>query len=452
MGYSIDDGQTAIVPTSFSASVAATAGPHILHVKCWGQGVNDHVELNITVVAAAGVSNINVVTPGNGAQVVSPFRLSASTTTCASKPAVSMGYSIDDGTAVIEPTSFNAAVGASLGPHILHVKCWGKGVADQLLLGIDVIQPTSATPLFAPAPGTYRASQLVSVSSATPGAVIYYTTNGNLPVSAWTRYSTAIQVNQTQVIEAVAVARGYNSSGLGRGDYIITPPSNPPVVPSNAVKLDGIQLLPNWQMEHDSGTPGTADGSMALVSTPSLSGQAAEFTTSFSDWGGERYSVSYATDPDSTNFLYDAEVYIASGSIIGNLEMDNNQVIGNGDTVIYAFQCAGDSNTWDYSENAGTRAAPVVEWIRSNAPCNPASWAPDVWHHVQISYSRDEVGNVTYNAVWLDGVETVIGVTAPSAFPLGWASGDLLTNFQVDGAGASGSSTLYLDNLTVYRW
>jgi hypothetical protein len=205
-------------------------------------------------------------------------------------------------------------------------------------------------------------------------------------------------------------------------------------------------------MEHDSGTPGTADGSMALVSTPSLSGQAAEFTTSFSDWGGERYSVSYATDPDSTNFLYDAEVYIASGSIIGNLEMDNNQVIGNGDTVIYAFQCAGDSNTWDYSENAGTRAAPVVEWIRSNAPCNPASWAPDVWHHVQISYSRDEVGNVTYNAVWLDGVETVIGVTAPSAFPLGWASGDLLTNFQVDGAGASGSSTLYLDNLTVYRW
>jgi hypothetical protein len=62
------------------------------------------------------------------------------------------------------------------------------------------------------------------------------------------------------------------------------------------------------------------------------------------------------------------------------------------------------------------------------------------------------VGNVTYNSVWLDGVEALINETVPSAFTLGWAAGTLLTNFQVDGVGAGGSSTLYLDNLTVYRW
>jgi hypothetical protein len=28
----------------------------------------------------------------------------------------------------------------------------------------------------------------------------------------------------------------------------------------------------------------------------------------------------------------------------------------------------------------------------------------------------------------------------------------LLTNFQVDGINLSGSSVVYLDNLTVYRW
>jgi hypothetical protein len=27
-----------------------------------------------------------------------------------------------------------------------------------------------------------------------------------------------------------------------------------------------------------------------------------------------------------------------------------------------------------------------------------------------------------------------------------------LTNIEVDGLGSSGSSTVYLDNLTVYRW
>jgi hypothetical protein len=87
--------------------------------------------------------------------------------------------------------------------------------------------------------------------------------------------------------------------------------------------------------------------------------------------------LTYATDPNPKNFLYDAQVWIASGSNIGNLEMDNNQVIANGDTVIYAFQCAGDTNTWDYSENAGTRKQPVVRWVQSNAPCNPAEWTPD---------------------------------------------------------------------------
>jgi hypothetical protein len=46
----------------------------------------------------------------------------------------------------------------------------------------------------------------------------------------------------------------------------------------------------------------------------------------------------------------------------------------------------------------------------------------------------------------------VINATVPSAFALGWAP-TILTNFQVDGeTAAAGSSTVYLDQLTVYRW
>jgi hypothetical protein len=44
-----------------------------------------------------------------------------------------------------------------------------------------------------------------------------------------------------------------------------------------------------------------------------------------------------------------------------------------------------------------------------------------------------------------------LNASVPSAFALGWGS-VLLTNFQIDGLGASGSSTLYLDNLTIYCW
>jgi hypothetical protein len=211
---------------------------------------------------------------------------------------------------------------------------------------------------------------------------------------------------------------------------------------------NNLQVLSNWGMTHDQGTPGTSAGVTSLVTTPSISGSARMFATSYTDLGGERYYVSFGNDAVSTNFAYDAMIWIASGSQISNLEMDTNQVIANGDTVIYGVQCDGVSGTWDYTENSGTPEVPVDTWIHSNAPCNPSNWGTNQWHSVQMSYSRDANGNVTYSSVTLDGVEATINATVPSAFALGW-NPTLLTNFQIDGLGASGSSTVYLDDLTI---
>jgi hypothetical protein len=136
---------------------------------------------------------------------------------------------------------------------------------------------------------------------------------------------------------------------------------------------------------------------------------------------------------------------------VANLELDMNQVIANGQTIIYGFQCDGYTHTWDYTQNVGTPESPNDQWLHSAAPCDLQTWTPNAWHHVQISYSRDDSGNVTYNSVWLDGVQQNINATVPSAFALGWGQ-TLLTNFQVDGLGGYGSSTIYLDNLTIYRW
>jgi len=130
-----------------------------------------------------------------------------------------------------------------------------------------------------------------------------------------------------------------------------------------------------------------------------------------------------------------------------------NQVMSNGQTVIYGVQCDGWSGTWDYTVNSGTPTQPKGGWVHvKTAPCNPRKWTTNVWHHVQIEYSRDDAGNVTYKSVWLDGVEQDINVTVPSAFALGWRLGTLLTNFQVDGLGTSGTVTVYADNMTIYRW
>jgi hypothetical protein len=388
---------------------------------------------------------ISVTTPTNNAQVTSPFTLSATATVCSSKAVVSMGYSLDSSsnTTVVYAQSLQAAVTAAAGAHTLHVKAWGSGTSCDTDIAITVVTGTAATPTFSPAAGTYSSAQLVTLSDATPGATIYYTTNGTAPSTSSAVYAGAIPVGGTEVIEAFAVETGYTNSGVARAGYTITLP--PPVVPPNAIAASGVQVLDTWIGNHDAGTPGTATGATTLVSTPSLSGSAREYASSYTDAGGEIYSVVYANDTVSTNFVYDGWVWIEAGSTIANLEMDSNQVMANGDTVIYAFQCSGYSKKWEYSGAGAT-------WVASSQSCNPSTWTTNAWHHVQIEYSRDNSGNVTYQTVWLDGVGQAINATVPSSFALGWQVGVVQTQFQIDGLGASGSSTVYLDNLTISRW
>ena len=222
-------------------------------------------------------------------------------------------------------------------------------------------------------------------------------------------------------------------------------------IPAGAAKVSNLQTFGDWSSTNDSAAGGRSSGSMGMVSSPSRSGSARRFTTAFSNNGAQRYKVSFGDDVAATNFFYDGWIYLnGSASNIANIEMDMNQVMPNGQTVIYGFQCDGWYGTWDFTKNAGTPAKPKDAWVHSSAPCNPRSWAINTWHHVQISYSRNGAGVVTYHSVWLDDVEHPINASVPSAFALGWGA-TLLTNFQIDGRG-NGANTVYLDALTIYRW
>lgn len=223
------------------------------------------------------------------------------------------------------------------------------------------------------------------------------------------------------------------------------------LVPADAVTVSNIQSQGSWVAAHDPMAGASSSGSMNIVHSPSLSGSARQFHTSFSNFGGEIYDIAFANDPNPTNFLYDAWVYLSSSaSNVNSLEMDLNQVTDNGQTVIYGFQCDGNSSTWDYTANQGTPSKPNDVWVHSGAFCNVQNWGKNQWHHIQISYSRDDSGNVTYHSVWLDGVEKQINATVLSSFALGWTP-SLVTNFQVDGIG-SGSNSIYLDKLSISRW
>jgi hypothetical protein len=231
----------------------------------------------------------------------------------------------------------------------------------------------------------------------------------------------------------------------------VTTPANAAVVPSTAISVANIDNLGSWLTQNDSGGQGSSSGSMGLVASPSLTGSARKFVTNFTNNGDQRFWVSFGDDTVSTNFLYDTWIYIQGpSSSLANIEMDLNQTMPNGQTAIFGFQCDGWNNTWDYTANKGTPTNPVDTWVRSNQYCNPRQWSTNTWHHVQVMYARDSSGNITYQAVWLDDVQQSINATVNSAFALGWAP-SLLSNFQIDGVG-NGQVTLYMDNLTIYRW
>lgn len=225
------------------------------------------------------------------------------------------------------------------------------------------------------------------------------------------------------------------------------------IIPSSANTLSAIQALSGWTHEHDAGTPGASSGSMTLVASPALYGSARQFITSFSNDGGERYSLAFSDNVDAQNFFYDAWVYLTSSSSdLANLEFDINQTMPNGQTVLTGVQCSGWSGAWEYTANLGSASSPKPAWIKaSGTKCNPRNWSQNTWHHVQATISRDSSGSITYHTVWLDGVETPLNATVYGAANLGWGP-VIMTQFQVDGFGSSGNVTAYLDALQISMW
>ena len=88
----------------------------------------------------------------------------------------------------------------------------------------------AATPTFSPAGGAYASAQTVTISDATSGATIYYTTNGAAPTTSSTVYSGPIVVSATGTLNAIAVATGSSTSAIGSAAYSISPLTPPPAI------------------------------------------------------------------------------------------------------------------------------------------------------------------------------------------------------------------------------
>ena len=83
------------------------------------------------------------------------------------------------------------------------------------------------------------------------------------------------------------------------------------LVPADALVFKRVQALRSWQGVGATRIDGTASGQTKIVAWPSLSGDAREFVTQFTNYGDERYWVVFGHNTEVTNFLYDGWVYVA---------------------------------------------------------------------------------------------------------------------------------------------
>src|SRR5579859_2412403 len=100
--------------------------------------------------------------------------------------------------------------------------------------------PVTATPTFSPPGGVFCAPQSVTITDTTPGATIFYTTDGTNPTAASTVYvspvTTFLAITQ---MRAIATAPGYATSGVGVGTYTID--SNPGTPAPTISPASGVQ-------------------------------------------------------------------------------------------------------------------------------------------------------------------------------------------------------------------
>jgi hypothetical protein len=93
-----------------------------------------------------------------------------------------------------------------------------------VVLAATLTLPPTATPELSPPSGTYSSAQSVTISDSTPGASIYYTTDGSTPTTSSTQYTAPITVSSTETIQAIATASGYSTSAVASATYTIVFP------------------------------------------------------------------------------------------------------------------------------------------------------------------------------------------------------------------------------------
>jgi trimeric autotransporter adhesin len=247
------DGYSGAVAITCSAPAEITCSASVVAPSVGSAGATDTITFKIAGTVAAGTYPAVITATGGGhthtTQILvantppaaTPvFSLAAGTYVSAqtvsisdATPAATIFYTTDGSTPTNTSAVFSAAIQVNATETLRALASAPGYPASPVASAVFTITPPAAAPSFSPAAKSYAAAQSVTISDATKGATIYYTTNGSTPTTASAKYTSAVKVSATVTLKAVAIATGYSLSPAASGAYIITaaaatPPSRLP--------------------------------------------------------------------------------------------------------------------------------------------------------------------------------------------------------------------------------
>jgi hypothetical protein len=112
-----------------------------------------------------------------------------------------------------------------------HYASWTPYNFGSLHVDINGCVPgCTAPPAFSPSTENFSGTVTVTISDSSPSPTIYYTTDGSVPTTASTVYSTALTFSATTTLRAIATSSGLTTSTASQAVYTLT--SNPAATPT----------------------------------------------------------------------------------------------------------------------------------------------------------------------------------------------------------------------------
>ena len=392
--------------------IASAAGSY--YGQCTESPVNS-ANLTMSAVALKGAASTTVATPtfSPGSETYA----SAQTVTISDTTAGSTIYYTTDGTL---PTTASALHGSS-GLTVI-VSATETLNAIGVLSG-DTNSPIgdaeyiinltpAATPAFSPAAGTYTSIQTVTITDATSGASIYYTTNGTAPTTGSSLYGAPIPVSTTQTLEAIAVHAGNSNSTVASGIYTITLPAATPIFSPVGGSYSTVQVVTISDSTPGSTIYYTLNGTTPTTASPVYSGpitvpapetlEAVAIANGYalSSTGSAVYT--YPPPASGASYVQQCSINSPSGASGGNAVCTLSGVTA-GDTLVIGVQnSAATINTFTSS----TTAQPVTEISNLNdANASFYLTAAILPNTPSGSITITAKNTSTYTSIWLSVTE-----------------------------------------------